>query len=489
MRSNFPFATVGYPTDEVLSPQSYFAEIFVLSCFMRHQALFERHPIEPDAFTRRDLREMYHAMTATGSTVATIFSQNLIDRGLFERLIIPGEMRKVAEFAVDADHHFPRHLAELLDRHTRRKAVATCRLALAKIRDCTDPDGLAAAIALLHSIKGSAPAAQSAFGLMPVHEIQTEEPARDFVEGLFLEGGASVVYGESNVGKSFWVLDIAAHVAMGRPWRKEQREVDRGAVVYVALEGTHGLRQRIQAMKQTGVLSEDAPLYICFSPVSLLDPDHAAKLIETVKAAAEKSGLPCRLVIIDTLARAMAGGDENSSRDMTAAVAAIDAVRAASGAHVCIVHHCGKDIARGARGHSSLRAAVDTEIEIFRPEGERISTVRVTKQRDLERGEPMPFSLTIVTLGPSHRGKPITSCIVTHEDETMASSRKPGARKTTYTAEALLDYLPAAGIPDWATRAKEDCGIGSTRFYELKAELKIRGAYRADPESGKLVRI
>ena len=100
----------------------------------------------------------------------------------------------------------------------------------------------------------------------------------------------------------------------------------------------------------------------------------------------------------------------------------------------------------------------------------------------------MPFSLTVVELTLDRRGKPITSCVVKHEDEKMASKPKQGARKTTYKAEALLDYLPAADTPDWAKRAKEDCGISSARFYVLKAELKTRGYYRAEVGSGKLVR-
>jgi hypothetical protein len=379
----------------------------------------------------------------------------------------------------------------VLDRHGRRKAIEASRRAIERAHDCADAEGLAGAVALLQSVGSATPAGGGrGFGLVHVSEIEEGEQPRDFVEGLFTEGGASVVYGESNVGKSFWVLDLAAHVAMGKPWRHGEREVDRGAVVYVALEGTHGLRHRIKAMKRKGILSDDAPLYVCTSPVSLLDPTHAAKLAETVKAAVEQSGLPCRLVIIDTLARAMAGGDENSSKDMTAAVATIDAVKAATGAHVCIVHHSGKDIARGARGHSSLRAAVDTEIEVFRPEGERISTVRVTKQRDLERGEPMPFSLTVVELGHDHRGKPITSCVVKHEDEMMASKpkSKPLGRKASYTADTMLDYLPAANGSEWAKRAKEECGIGTSRFYELKAELRSRGAFRAEAGTGTLVR-
>ena len=67
------------------------------------------------------------------------------------------------------------------------------------------------------------------------------------------------------------------------------------------------------------------------------------------------------LVVIDTLARAMTG-NENAPEDMGRFVAACGRIREACEGHVLIVHHCGKDQARGARGHSSLRAATDVEL-------------------------------------------------------------------------------------------------------------------------------
>ncbi len=297
----------------------------------------------------------------------------------------------------------------------------------------------------------------------------------DFVESLLTEGGASVIYGPSNCGKSFWVLDLAVCVATGVDFRDEL-QVDQGAVVYVALEGAFGVRNRIEALKREGRLPEDAPLFFCFAPVSLLERGHAARLAQSVKQAAAESAMPCRLVILDTLARAMAGGDENSGQDMTAAVSAIDAIRAATGAHVAVVHHCGKDEARGARGHSSLRAAVDTEIEVTRPEGETVSTVRVTKQRDMPAGESMPFSLKTVVLGIDRRGKEITSCIVHHEDSIMATSRSKLGRKPEVSPDALLELLPAASKPAWRKRADDEHGITKPTFYRLTKELQQKGA-------------
>jgi hypothetical protein len=76
-----------------------------------------------------------------------------------------------------------------------------------------------------------------------------------------------------------------------------------------------------------------------------------------------------------------------------------------------IVHHTGKDVAKGARGHSSLRAATDTEIEVSVDETE-LRAARVTKQRDLPGGEEFAFRLDAVGLGVDEDGDAVTTCIV-----------------------------------------------------------------------------
>ncbi len=117
--------------------------------------------------------------------------------------------------------------------------------------------------------------------------------ARDFVESLLTEDGASVIYGPSNCGKSFWILDLTACVATGAYFRDEL-EVDRGSVVYVALEGAFGVRNRIGALNQAGRLPEDAPLFLCDAPVSPLELRHAARLAESVKNLSASRGQPAR---------------------------------------------------------------------------------------------------------------------------------------------------------------------------------------------------
>lgn len=226
------------------------------------------------------------------------------------------------------------------------------------------------------------------------------------VRGLLDRGAMSVVYGESNSGKTFFALDVAFHVATGRDWGG--RRVEQGAVVYVAAEGGRGIEQRMQALKIHHQLEgEDVPLALVACPVNLLSPKaDTAALISLVKDVEAQTGQQVALIVIDTLARAMAGGDENTFQDMAAFVGNVDRIRTETGAHVSVVHHSGKDTSRGARGHSSLRAATDTEIEIAN------NTATVTKQRDMEIGKPIGFKLRPVELGSDEDGSVITSCVV-----------------------------------------------------------------------------
>jgi hypothetical protein len=74
---------------------------------------------------------------------------------------------------------------------------------------------------------------------------------------------------------------------------------------------------------------------------------------------------------------------------MGAFINVIDHIREKTGAAVLVVHHSGKDPNKGGRGHSSLYAAVDTEIKAKKinsapeaSEGAGIGRLKVTKQKD-----------------------------------------------------------------------------------------------------------
>jgi hypothetical protein len=256
-------------------------------------------------------------------------------------------------------------------------------------------------------------------------EIEPNLNAMDFVESLLGFGQMSVVYGESNCGKTFFMTDLAMHIAWGQPWRG--RAIDPGGVVYVALEGGFGIKNRVVAFrKHHRLIGVNLPFAVVPSSINLLDPNaDANRLIELIKHAAEQIEKPIRMVVIDTLSRALAGGNENSSEDMGKLVINADRIRQATGAHLCFVHHSGKDQAKGARGHSSLRAAVDTEIEIVRDKEASFSIATVEKQREMEIEGEFGFSLEQVQLGINQRAKLVTSCVVVeHEIPTLKAGEQ-----------------------------------------------------------------
>ena len=284
----------------------------------------------------------------------------------------------------------------------------------------------------------NAPATSSDLPLLYFQDIQPVSDVRDFVQGVLIEQGAGVVYGESNAGKTFWTTDLALHVATGNDWNG--RRVERGGVVYAVLEGGIGFRNRVAAWKHERGLDDtpNVPFVAIPSGLNLLDPNaDTPRLVAAVLHAAEVMKTPVKLIVIDTLSRAMAGGNENSPEDMGALVMNMDTIRAATGAAVLWVHHSGKDQAKGARGHSSLRAAIDTEIEVVAEQDSDRKAATAVKQREMKKGDVFPFTLRTVVIGTNRHGEEVTTCVVEGLAEGRTASAVPNPRLSGHSRRAL----------------------------------------------------
>jgi hypothetical protein len=273
-----------------------------------------------------------------------------------------------------------------------------------------------------------------------------EATAEPLIKGLLDCQAMSVIYGDSNSGKTFLAIDIASHLAAGLRWNG--RKSKQGLVVYVAAEGGRGVYKRLEAWRRKhGIDPGSVKLALVPCPVDLrsLQGD-ASALVALVKGAEAEWGEPVVLVVIDTLSRAMAGGDENSPVDMGLLVRNCDRVRDALGCHLMLIHHTGKNKAAGARGHSLLRAATDTEIEVDN------RTFAAKKQRDIEPIKDLRFDLEVVRLGADSDGDPITSCTVSlrtaSEFEKLTLNEKEqvvfDALKSKIEDEAEEKGVPAA---------------------------------------------
>jgi hypothetical protein len=218
-------------------------------------------------------------------------------------------------------------------------------------------------------------------------EMDSFPPPCWLVKGRFEIRDFGVLYGPPGEGKTFVALDLALSIATGRAWHGHPTTP--GTVVYVTGEGRQGLRPRTRAWERMhGV--EAGELFVSLEPVQFLDPPH----VEVLAVRIEQLAHPAVLVVVDTLARAFVGGDENAAQDMGRFVDAGRRLQARLGCALWVVHHSGV-IAQGRkareRGSTALRCAADTMVEI-RKSG---STVTMTwnKQKDGEEPEKMAFRL------------------------------------------------------------------------------------------------
>jgi hypothetical protein len=241
------------------------------------------------------------------------------------------------------------------------------------------------------------------------HEMRAVIDRPYLVKDLLDRGAVSLLLGAPGTAKTFAAIDIAHHVFEGIPWAGQR--VGQANCLYIAAEGGVMFANRMAARK--------ARFAVLRHPVALGGETgmDGPPLAEVVNHLAETQGVPFGLIVVDTLARAIGGADENAGPDMGALLRAVEALRDATGAHVMLIHHTGKDASRGARGHSSLFGAIDTELTVSVDRETKRRTLTVTKQRDGEDGREFGFRLRKVPLGTDADGDPVFSCVIDHEEE------------------------------------------------------------------------
>ena len=263
-------------------------------------------------------------------------------------------------------------------------------------------------------------------GLVWAHDITEVAASPYIVKGMLASKSLSMLYGPSNSGKSFLALHLAASISTGTPWFG--RKVEQAPVLYLAAEGEYGIRNRVLGLRQTFSIPEWMMAFR-FSDIDFLHgSDCSERTAKELDVIERLSGLRPSVVVVDTLSQSMAGGDENDPADMTKVIRNLGHIARECSVTILLVHHLGKDATRGARGHSSLRAAIDTEIEISVGET-GVRTASVTKQRDMPFGEPIHFTLQSIILGMDEDGDDITTAMAIQADavdlEMLAEAQRP----------------------------------------------------------------
>ena len=286
--------------------------------------------------------------------------------------------------------------------------------------------------------------------LIPKRLITVDGLKMDFLHDVdwmydefLMKHGFNVIYGQSGAGKSFTTLDIAVHLAWGKSWNGIECNC-KMAVLYCAAEAGRGMGKRVEAARRRAGVPRNAtieefPFRVIPMSLDLMSQpsdikDDILDVIVHGKILKIDSCMELGMVVFDTLSTTFAGGNENSSEDMGKYVTNTKRIQEELETSPTIVHHSGKDQSAGARGHSLLRAATDTEIEVrAEKRGDKWKReIEVKKQRESEDNYSFKFGLKRVGVGVNNRGKEVTTCQLVLENDVDFESVIP----------SVVDELP-----------------------------------------------
>lgn len=288
------------------------------------------------------------------------------------------------------------------------------------------------------------------------------------IKGLIDENTLAVLYGTPGAGKTFVAIDFAISIAAGLPC--QGRHVKKGLVVYVAMEGPVGFRRRLAALHRSrSDIPANPALHVIQDRFNIRSKKNTAAMVEHIHQVEKRFGQRCAMVVVDTLAKAAPGFDENAFQGMSEVVGGAEAIQKALGCTILLVHHSGKNVQQGARGHSALKGAVDTEIQVETGQG-AIRVMKTHKQRDGDAGQEVRFKLRRIELGTDTDGDPVGSCVVD-----WLAANEFGPMGLSPAAEEMWEAFQVAakeqkGVAEW--RSAE---VSVAEWEEVFIDLRGRG--------------
>lgn len=259
------------------------------------------------------------------------------------------------------------------------------------------------------------------------------------IKGIMPGQGLGVTFGPSTVGKSFVMLDLAAHLAEGQEWfgyRAKARPV-----IYACLEGQHGFKRRVMAWEEYH--KRRYPDRVIFAPdqIDIRTEQDTTALINLVQCNAGTGAV----VIVDTLNRAAPGMEENASVDYGLILASAGRIAQKLQGFVCFVAHPGKDISKGLRGHSSMFAGLDLVLEIEEVNKAELAFAWTTRKvKDGQDGIKRHFRRKVVELGTDPDGDPVTSCIIVPDPEADSEAKAKTANISRTNQDRFRAFRQAA---------------------------------------------
>jgi hypothetical protein len=262
------------------------------------------------------------------------------------------------------------------------------------------------------------------------------------VEGVFPLVGVGCIYAAPSSVKTFTLLDLFTRMARGGLWGG--REVKQCPVVYIAAEGSGGIKKRIAGLKKVASekrLPADIPFHLIPAAPNLgIGDGDCKKLI----AAIEATGVSPGAIAVDTTTQVLAGADENGA-GMDTLVVNATALAVHFQCLVVLVHHTPVSDEERLRGKGSLGAGLDVSVIIKREKGSMVAELIVKKMRDEDDEQAFTINLVRVVLGKTKKGREVSTLVVESVEKAQRVSAPVAGKLTKAAANALTALQYAIG--------------------------------------------
>ena len=281
------------------------------------------------------------------------------------------------------------------------------------------------------------------YKLLSWDDLKQKKELEWVVKKIFPTKGLASIYGPSQSGKSFLAIDIALHIALGIEWFGNR--VTSNDVIYCMLEGEYGLKNRVKAWEKGNSKSCPNTFKAFLDPFRINNSQDVADFARILPKEC--------VVIIDTLNRSAPDADENSSKDMGLIIDGMKKIQSYCEGLVICVHHTGKDVSKGLRGHSSLLASLDSAIQV-----ERTLTSRnwaLAKSKEGEDDKTEHFELKAQELGKDSDGDLVTSCSVSWDKHPLTVRKEPSGKQQRAALSVVTKLLSTSNTKNKATAGSD----------------------------------
>ena len=214
-------------------------------------------------------------------------------------------------------------------------------------------------------------------------------PPPSWLLDKYIPQEANVIFtGQYGTYKSFIALDMALTVATGSK-KSAWSPHGKGSAIYMLGEGRPGMGKRLAAWEKHHNLVVPRRNILFVDPVPHVSLSQQVLETELVEQLGDQD---FKLVVLDTMGRAIAGLNENASEVASSLSAICNWLRERLQATVLVIAHTPKDGTSKTRGSGVFENDADTVLNV-----ERVADLRVSisnpKQKDAPEAEPFELAL------------------------------------------------------------------------------------------------